>query len=167
MHSYLERLETALPLPTLLLVFWSMFWLLNGLDKFFNRPRFFGVTRDQAFVEYFAQLNLPSPLALASLYGCGTLEIMLGAGFIAALALNAPVLTRLCFKASIIIFMIFTVADVLFGDRQELWEHATYLTLVLVSAMVVRIEPRTSTAESGTAATGSEVLRIGSADRVP
>lgn len=167
MHSYLARLENALPLPTLILLFWSLFWLLNGLDKFFNRPFFFGVTRDQAFVDYFAGLNLSPPLALASLYGCGAAEVILGIGFAAALVLNMPDLTQLCFKGSIIIFMIFTVADVLFGDRQELWEHATYLTLVLVSVMLIRIERRASRIRAGTDTPGAEVRRIRSADRVP
>jgi hypothetical protein len=136
----LQRLDARLPLSTLLLAFWSMFWLLNGLDKFFNAPGFFGVTRDAAFVEYFGRLNLPPALALTSLYACGISEILLGLCFAAALVLGAPVLINLCFKGSMVIFITFSTADVLFGDRAELWEHGTFLLLVLASVVVLRAD---------------------------
>jgi hypothetical protein len=81
MNATLERLDARLPLAALLPLFWSVFWLLNGLDKFCNAPGFFGVTRDAAFVEYFARLHLPAGVALGSLYLCGVTEVLLGLGF--------------------------------------------------------------------------------------
>lgn len=138
MMTQLESLDQRVRLPALLMLFWSVFWLLNGLDKFFNRPYFFGVTRDRAFVEYFARLELPPRMALGSLYGCGVCEILLGLGFGTALALGAPVLGCLCLKASLLLFTLFSAADILFGDRQELWEHGTFVILVLASLLIIR-----------------------------
>lgn len=139
-RARLDDLDARVRTGTLLLLFWTLFWLLNGLDKFFNRPTFFGVTRDAAFVEYFARLGLPSRPALASLYACGVYEILLAAGFGAALLLGVPSLARLSLKASALLFIVFSAADVLFGDRRELWEHGTFLALVLVSLVVLEIE---------------------------
>ena len=40
---------------------------------------------------------------------------------------------RLAFKGSILVFVVFSVGDILFGDRAELWEHGTFLVLCLVT----------------------------------
>jgi hypothetical protein len=136
----LEGVDAQVRLSTLLPVFWSLFWLLNGLDKLCNAPGFFGVTRDAAFVEYFARLHLPAGVALASLSLCGVSEVLLGLAFGAALALRRPVLVRLSLKGSALIFMIFSAADILFGDRKELWEHGTFLVLVLASMVALHAE---------------------------
>ena len=40
---------------------------------------------------------------------------------------------RLVFKLSMIIFLVFSVGDILFGDRQELWEHGTFMVLTLLT----------------------------------
>lgn len=140
LRERLDRLDARLPLRTLLLAFWCAFWLLNGLDKFFNDPHFFGVTRDAKFVEYFARLQLPPMVALASLYTCGISEVLLGLGFAGALATGIRSLERLALKASLLIFFTFSMADVLFGDRMELWEHATFLVLVLASIGMLKAE---------------------------
>ncbi len=136
----LDRLDARLSLRVMLLGFWCAFWLLNGLDKFFNQPHFFGVTRDEKFVEYFARLQLPPSLALGSLYTCGVAEALLGVGFAAALATGLRALERLALKASLLIFFTFSVGDVLFGDRMELWEHVTFLVLVLASMGLLKAE---------------------------
>lgn len=147
--AVLERMDTLLPLSILLQLFWTSFWLLNGLDKFFNSPSFFGVTRDAAFVEYFAGIGLPPTPALASLYLCAVFELLLGLGFAATLALRLPSLVQLCLKGSALVFIIFSAADILFGDRRELWEHATYLVLVLASMVTLQIKPGSLPAATG------------------
>ena len=129
----LMRLDERLSTVRLLLAFWLGFWLLNGLDKFFNDPFFFGVTRDAKFVDYFARLGLGAPVALTSLYTCAVAELILSALFAVALWAGSAVLARLALKGSLLVFFTFSMADVLFGDRAELWEHATFLVLVLTS----------------------------------
>lgn len=129
----LTRLDERLSTLRLLLGFWLGFWLLNGLDKVFNGPMFFGVTRDAKFVDYFARIGLGAPVALASLYTCAVVELILSALFAAALWTGSALLARLALKGSLLVFFTFSMADVLFGDRAELWEHATFLVLVLTS----------------------------------
>ncbi len=40
---------------------------------------------------------------------------------------------RLAFKGSVLVFSVFAVADIVFGDRAELWEHGTFIVLCLVT----------------------------------
>ena len=115
--------------------FWLVFWLMNGLDKFFNQPTFFGVTRDGSFIEYFSRIDLPESVALFALYSIGVAEVALGISFIVAL------MSRERFKSLIVnnlevalgIFVLFALGDILFGDRKELWEHGCYIGLIVLS----------------------------------
>jgi hypothetical protein len=138
-------LENYLRLEYILYLFWALFWL-NGLDKFFNGtvvqtpsgPKefgWFGVTRDQKFIDYFAKLYLPKWTALSFLYTFAVLEIIVGLTFLLILLWRKmpSVYRRLVFKASMLIFLIFSVGDILFGDRQELWEHGTFMVLTLLT----------------------------------
>jgi len=96
----------------------------------------FGVTRDPKFVEtYFAKLYLPEWMALSFLYTFAILEIVIGLTFLLILLWRKmpSVYRRLVFKASMFIFLVFSVGDILFGDRQELWEHGTFMVLTLVT----------------------------------
>lgn len=107
----------------------------------------YGVTRDAKFIAYFRTLGLPAGVALSVLYAIGIGQLLLAALFGALLwwALLPPaqrprhelysqrVLQRLAFKASLIVFCLFCLGDILFGDRMELWEHGTYMIVVLVT----------------------------------
>jgi len=137
--------EGWLRVENLLFSFWCMFWTLNGLDKFFNGiPKedewgsyakgWFGTNRDDKFVHYFDRLDLPEEAALCSLYGFAVLEIILGIAFFTLLFKRTPkVIHRTCFKASLILFIAFMTGDILFGDRMELWEHGTFMVLVIIT----------------------------------
>ena len=135
MIKVLETINDRLSSRAILVAFWASFWLLNGLDKFFNGQYFFGVTRDEKFIDYFARLNLPSGPALVTLYTFGVLEIILGLSFLSILVLRNvnPVFNRLNFKLSMLLFFAFSIGDILFGDRPELWEHGTFLVLAIIS----------------------------------
>ncbi len=139
-------LENYLRLEYILYLFWALFWTLNGLDKFFNgsvvqtanglkEVGWFGVTRDQKFIDYFAKLYLPKWTALSFLYTFAVLEIIVGLTFLLILLWRKmpSVYRRLVFKASMFIFLVFSVGDILFGDRQELWEHGTFMVLTLLT----------------------------------
>ncbi len=81
----------------------------------------------------FDRLLLPPEMALTFLYGIGIFETILGTIFL--IALLFPMLPKnirhLAFKASFLIFLMFSVGDILFGDRAELWEHGTFMILVI------------------------------------
>jgi hypothetical protein len=63
------------------------------------------------------------------------LEIVVGVLFFAILLYRKmpSVYRRLVFKLSMLIFLAFSVGDILFGDRQELWEHGTFMVLTLLT----------------------------------
>jgi hypothetical protein len=145
-NGFYYFLENYLRLEYILYFFWALFWTLNGLDKFFNGtvvqtangPKefgWFGVTRDQKFIDYFAKLYLPKWMAFSFLYSFAVLEIVVGVLFFAILLYRKmpSVYRRLVFKLSMLIFLAFSVGDILFGDRQELWEHGTFMVLTLLT----------------------------------
>ena len=138
--------EHWLRMENILYAFWGFFWTLNGLDKFFNgvptetafgtvAVGWFGVNRDDKMIHYFARLGLPEELALAFLYGIAALEITIGiVFFVLMIRRTVPgFVQRLTFKMSMLVFLMFSVGDILFGDRQELWEHGTFMILALVT----------------------------------
>ena len=91
-------------------------------------------------INYFKIIGLPKEVALISLYGIAVLEVILGLvfpGLFICELLPAEsknnfamfsdrIVDRLAFNLSILIFVIFSTGDVLFGDRMELWEHGTF-----------------------------------------
>lgn len=157
---------------TVIIAFWGLFWLLNGLDKFFNgtfepntksyatkfvaiptngqdstifnlypmEPKgWFGVNRDAKMIGYFKRLNINEEIALGSLYFIATLEILLGLSFLFDLFTRRKYfnLIRLNFKLTMLIFFGFSIFDILFGDRMELWEHGTFLILATIHFVYV------------------------------
>lgn len=138
--------EHWLRMENILYAFWGFFWVGNGLDKFFNGVPietaygtvpigWFGVNRDDKMIHYFSRLGLPEELALVFLYGVAVLEVAIGvAFFVLLLRRTVPgFVQRLTFKMGMIVFLMFSVGDILFGDRQELWEHGTFMILALVT----------------------------------
>lgn len=112
---------------------------------------FFGVTRDNKMIDYFARISLSREAALAFLYGIAVVEIILGLAFSALVVWSLlpgrlrtrqsgywglfadRTIHRLCFKGGILVFLLFSTGDILFGDRTELWEHGTFMVLCLVT----------------------------------
>lgn len=166
MISILEKINDLLRSRTILAAFWSAFWLLNGLDKFFNHEFFFGVTRDEKFIGYFARLNLPPELALTNLYVFAVIEVILGLAFLTILLnKNTPqVFNRLTFKGSMLLFLAFSVGDILFGDRMELWEHGTFMIMTIISFEFYLFAARTGEeaveAVKGKLRQGTEIIPI-------
>jgi hypothetical protein len=179
---WLAQIDRKTQLVAILLLFWGLFWMLNGGDKFFNsapEPNleswstqsvvvdgsgdvvgevhpvladgWYGVSRNNKMANYFERLGFPRPVAMASLYGIAIVEMVIGATFLVLFAhavgpagwrrrssaiaalLRDRTIHRLAFKAGISVFALFSVADIFFGDRIELWEHGTFLILALIT----------------------------------
>jgi hypothetical protein len=183
MTGLLRWIDKHSSLMVILFLFWGLFWLLNGADKFINespQPNLddwsrtavitptdsdtieynvqpvlpdgiYGVSRNEKFDNYFGRLGLPRWFALTSVYLIAVLEIAIGLAFLLILAwtvgperwrkrntgpsamLHDRTIHRLCFKIGITIFLLFSIGDILFGDRTELWEHGTFMILTLVT----------------------------------
>ncbi len=139
-------------------LFWAMFWMLNGLDKFFvglgaeegvvcrfadgrETPcGWFGTDRADQIHAYFDKLLLPQWLGVTTVYSFAIMELALGSLFIWMLLKSlfatsevSHVVHRLAFKGSVLMFFLFSTGDILFGDRRELWEHGTFLILVIIT----------------------------------
>jgi hypothetical protein len=134
------------PLGHIALVYWFVFWLMNGLDKFMHgisvslaeRPLFtwFGKDRTEQFTKYFDRLDLPHDGIAPVLGSCGAIELGVALLFGLAIVDTRRFETWLgaAFAASALLFLGFSVFDVVAGDRAELLEHGTYLGVVFVTA---------------------------------
>lgn len=136
----------ARPLGTIALLYWFVFWLMNGLDKFLHgvsvslaeRPLFtwFGKDRTEQFTKYFDRLDLPQEGIAPLLSACGAIELAVAGLFAFALAdaRRFEAWAGAAFAASALLFIGFSMFDVVAGDRAELLEHGTYVGVVFVTA---------------------------------
>lgn len=103
----------------------------------------FGTSRHEQISAYFAKLfpdNVVEILAPAFLYPMGLFQLLLGALFSYMLFKAiwgqneaSHAIHRFAFMGSIIVFFLFSAGDILFGDRTELWEHASFMTLIIAT----------------------------------
>ena len=177
MKRLIYQLDKKINLIVVLFLFWALFWVLNGGDKFFNGKSvvnvsltkgvlvdrhgkityklhhletvgLYGVNRNSKMITYFEGIHLPKEAALSCLYGFAVIEIILGLMFFALFFQSLfpennkdnkkgmfadRTVHRLSFKGSILVFVVFSVGDILFGDRAELWEHGTFIVLCLIT----------------------------------
>ncbi len=99
--------------------FWTTFWVLNGLDKFFNGAVWFGVSRDPSIVAHLERFQMPVAWAHPTLYCIGAWELGLGVAFGWSLVSKdrRGALLPLAFHASIGLFTFFGECD--FVDRAQ------------------------------------------------
>ncbi len=170
--------DQRLNLMTLLLLFWALFWGLNGFDKFFdgkseilfekwasrgsvvdmsgnvvytvqplNPVGWFGVNYEDQMASYFKTIHVPRNVAIGLVYTFAVFEILIGLLFLILFLwqllseereakrnmFTDRTLHRLAYKASVVMFVILSVAYQLFGDRARLWETGTYLAMTLIA----------------------------------
>lgn len=135
----------------LILIYWSLFWLLNFIDKIIGGAHFLFVGKDRyAQVErFFDSLGLGNPIiADAALIITAGLEIFSFVFFTGALyhlQKKNNDSTRSWFFIGIvltlIIFIYFSIGDQIFGDHSELLEHALFWLMALLSwILFIRID---------------------------
>jgi hypothetical protein len=139
------------PLGYIVYGYWFLFWLMNGMDKFMHGasvslgggPLFtwFGKDRTEQFTKYFDRMDL-APEGIAPLLGaCGVIE--LGVAMLFAVALVSvrrfEQWSGAAFAACALMFLGFSVWDVVVGDRAELLEHGTYMGVVFITAAFVTV----------------------------
>ncbi len=119
-----------------ILIYWSIFWLFNVVDKVIGGAHFLWVGRDRfaQFQKYFASAGLEAPIiADASLVVAAALEVFAFLFFAGALAhfwrKNAGVARSwmaIGTGLTLLTFTIFSIGDHIFGDRFELLEHTLF-----------------------------------------
>ena len=135
----------------LILIYWSLFWLMNVVDKIIGGAYFLFVGKDRfaTFERFFDSLGLGAPIVanIALIISAG-LEIFAFVFFTGALFhfrkknLEA---TRSWFFMGILFtlttFTFFSIGDQIFGDHKELLEHGIYwLMTILTWVIFIRID---------------------------
>ncbi|MEJ8475865.1 hypothetical protein [Roseibium algae] len=139
------------PISLIIVCFWFCFWLLNALDKVLARQdigsfHWWGNHRIEKFSMYFERLSIDIAHVFPTLVFAGLVELAVALPFFFAaikLAQGKQGAARLADKAiglSLLVFIGFTVFDIIVGDRAELLEHSTYIGVLLVSFLAVTAE---------------------------
>ncbi len=130
---------------------WAMYWVMNALDKFLNRTdlgifTWYGKDRSVQFGGYFEKTAVSDAWLHPLLYLTGVIEFLVFIPLFLALwgihkdgVLYRKHLERGMFWGASI-FTGFSFFDVIFGDRAELWEHGTFMILVLVCYKLAKEE---------------------------
>ena len=134
-------------------VYWLVFWLFNGADKFLNHSSFgpivwYGKDRDWQFSVYLTNMQIPVEWVGSIIVFAGLVEIVIAAIFAIYLIRNFgdqqtnanANIYDFGLKASFITFVGFCAFDVVAGDRAELLEHSTYIGVVGVSYLIFYAE---------------------------
>lgn len=147
----------------LLAIFWLIFWLFNGFDKFLFHTdigwlTWYGKDRDWQFLTYFTNMHLPTEWVKIILYISGCWELLIGVVFGYFIALQWVKKTilgnvrqigvyQIGLKLALLTFIGFCGFDIVAGDRAELLEHSTYVGLVGICYLIFMFENQTQTSE--------------------
>ena len=133
-----------------ILLYWTLFWLFNLIDKAIGGAHFLWVGRDRfaQFQKYFASTGLDNPdIANAALLVAAALESFAFVFFAGALLhfLKGHASVRSWAFAGTLFtlgtFTFFSIGDHWFGDRFELLEHTLFWFISLVSwVLFTRLE---------------------------
>lgn len=132
-------------------LFWVVFWLFNGIDKFAYHTdigfmTWYGKDRDWQFLTYLTNMQLPTIWVKFILYFSGAWEILLASIF--GLSLWKSLVNKdqtsgiyaIALKLALLTFIGFCGFDIVAGDRAELLEHSTYVGIVGISHLILLVE---------------------------
>lgn len=130
-------------------IYWFVFWLFNGADKFLNHTSigpltWYGKDRDWQFSVYLTNMKIPTEWVGFIIYFAGLWEIIVAVIFVAFIIRHLvkhdyqqnTKLYDFGLKISFMTFVGFCAFDVVAGDRAELLEHSTYIGVVGVSYLI-------------------------------
>ena len=133
------------------LLFWTLFWYLNVLDKFIGGkiPLWVGKDRIAQFVKFFYSIGVESAAAPISALVAGTILetsafVFLLAAIFFLIKEDHEESQKMLFWGSVaglLTFSFFAIGDQIFGDRFELLEHTIFWVAILVSFGIYRYFP--------------------------
>lgn len=134
-----------------ILIYWTLFWLLNIVDKIIGGAHFLFVGKDRfaQIQRFFDSLRLGEPIvaniALIITAGLETFAFVFFGGALYHFAKKNTDATRSWFLIGIALTLItytyFTVGDQMFGDHFELLEHGLFWFIALLSWIIfIRVD---------------------------
>jgi len=126
-----------------IVLFWSLFWLFNFIDKVIPGAEGFWVGKDRfvQFTGYFASIGVENPTLVGWVLGVVSVLELLAFVFM-TFALVAVITKKKKWAhsftfwgviISLAIFTFFGIGDQIFGDRTELLEHSIYWMALIIS----------------------------------
>jgi hypothetical protein len=126
-----------------ILLFWTIFWFFNALDKVLNKPMFLWVGKDRVaqFEKYFSSIGIEEPsIVIGFLVLVAVAEaaafLLLAKAFWLLIKKKEKEAARFFLYGTLMglaIFTFFAIGDQIFGDRAELLEHSIFWIIILVS----------------------------------
>lgn len=142
-------------LTAYLALFWMVFWLFNGLDKFLYQTdigflTWYGKDRGWQFSTYITNMQLSASFVGPILWFAGIWEVAVSLFFAVFLwsqisnhdqSKNKNLhIYNTALKISLLTFTGFCAFDIVVGDRAELLEHSTYVGVAGVSYLISHVE---------------------------
>ena len=135
-----------LSIATPIVLFWALFWLTHGLDKFLNDVDFLlftwrGFDWFEEYEEILGSAGMPEPVWRAFTIINGVWETALGVLLAVALfvrRIGGRDLAGLGVTLSAFVFAVFSAVDVIAGVHEEVQEHAVFFIIAVVSALALR-----------------------------
>ncbi len=147
----LARWHDKISIGAILSLYWFLFWLLNGFDKFFNADHFYGVNFKAGLEnQMLPALNLNTSLAAPLAIIVGIIEVVLGLLFLVALVRflqKAPhryEVATACISLSVLFFALLTAGAILLGERGHVQTQGLFIGVLLVSALTLHISKKAS-----------------------
>jgi len=133
-------------------LYWFLFWLLNGFDKFFNDAEFYGVNFKMGLEQnMLPKLGLDTSLAAPLAVIVGVIEVVLGLLFL--LSLIAFVTRKphryevghACIVLSVLFFALLSAGAILLGERGHVMTQGLFIGTLLVSGLTLHVSNKAST----------------------
>lgn len=147
----LVRTHEKVSIGLVLSLYWFLFWLLNGFDKFLNNDTFYGVNFKKGLEGMFLPaLGLDTGLAAPLAYLVGIIEIVLGLLFLVSLIAFAAKkphryeVGTACIVLSVLFFALLTAGAILFGARDHVMTQGLFIGTLLLSGLTLQVSKKAS-----------------------
>ncbi|WP_419840958.1 hypothetical protein [Candidatus Poriferisodalis sp.] len=147
----LVRIHDKASIGAVVSLYWFLFWLLNGFDKFLNADTFYGVNFKNALEgAMLPALGLSTGLAWPLAIIVGVIEVVLGLLFLVSLigfATRKPhrfEVGTACIGLSVLFFALLTAGAILFGERGHVMTQGLFIGTLLVSGLTLHASKKAS-----------------------
>ncbi|MCY3892662.1 MAG: hypothetical protein OXF61_04315 [Acidimicrobiaceae bacterium] len=147
----LVRIHDKASIGAVLSLYWFLFWLLNGFDKFFNADTFYGVNFKMGLENVMLPaLGMSTSLAWPLAIIVGVIEVVLGLLFLVSLGAfvarkpHRYEVGTACIGLSVLFFALLTAGAILFGERGHVMTQGLFIGTLLVSALTLHVSKKAS-----------------------